>query len=221
MLENRDAPPLPGESTLTVAHRSGRVELSGRREIDKLMARLGTVPRILCWKCRKLTSFELDRCQHCGSPFAGSTGGAYQAGRTASPRTISLTEDGPEPPARNLSEIVEDLQRVREVSTRSHGRKREQETSVNLYQCPSCGRFVSEAATDCVCGVRFAGSTTSVFACPECGSHVPEDVNICPVCSVAFEPARVAGSIAYACPRCGVHVASDAVRCSCGVWFAD
>lgn len=184
------------------------------------------MPRILCWKCRKLTPFELDRCQFCGSAFAGSTGGAYRSGRTAAPHTIEVPRADPEPPRRSLAEIYEDLQRVHDVSAplrrdRPTGPRREKEVSLNLYQCPSCGRFVSEQAEECACGVRFAAEAPSTLACQECGSQVPSYEDGCPVCGVGFDADVGQGSVVYACPRCGAHVASDAVRCSCGVWFED
>lgn len=225
MVEDRDAAPLR-ESGPTAAQRGGRAELGGRREIDKLdkvIAKLGTMPRILCWKCRKLTPFELDRCQHCGSAFAGSTGGAYGSGRTAATlRTIPVPKPAPEPPKRTLSQIFEDLQRVHDVASSSRNdRPREKEVSLHLYQCPSCGRFVSEQATECACGVGFASNAAVTLACPECGSHVPADEEGCPVCGVRFAMDHGADSVVYTCPRCGAHVASDALRCGCGVWFED
>jgi RNA polymerase subunit RPABC4/transcription elongation factor Spt4 len=189
--------------------------------MDKLMAKLGTMPRILCWKCRKLTPFELDRCQHCGAEFAGATGGAYEAGRVSAPHTAPPPKASRGPPKRTLTEIVEDLRGVRDLSASRPGRPREKELSVRLYQCPACGRFVSEQATECVCGVRFAPMSEVTFACPECASRLPSDVDVCPVCGVGFEPSGGSSGYVYACPRCGVHVSSDAVRCSCGVWFED
>lgn len=197
--------------------RSARHELSSRRKIDKLMAKL----RILCWNCHKLTPFELDRCEHCGSAFAGSTGGAFGSGRVAADRTGTAPKAARKPPKRTLAEIVEDLQQVHEVSPSGRGRPREGELSARLYQCPSCGRFVSEQATECVCGVRFAPMSAVTFVCPQCASRVPSEVNACPVCGVGFESSSGSSGYVYACPRCGVHVASDAIRCSCGVWFED
>jgi predicted amidophosphoribosyltransferase len=198
-----------------------RHEMNSRRENDKRPPKQGTMPQILCWNCHKLTPFELDRCQHCGSAFAGSTGGAYGSGGVPASRAPS----GPKParvrPKRTLAEIVEDLQQMEDGPPSVRGRPRERELSVHLYQCPSCGRFVSEQATDCVCGAGFAPISEVTFACPECASHVPSDVDACPVCGAGFESLGGSGGYAYACPRCGVHVASDALRCSCGVWFED
>ncbi len=211
-----------GRVIRAVAHRGARAEPGGRREIDQLLAKTGTMPRILCWKCRKLTPFELDHCQYCGSAFAGSTGGAYGSGRVATSRTLQVPKADPEPPRRTLAQIFEDLQRVHDVSGNTRkGRPRGKQVSLNLYQCPACGRFVSEQARDCVCGVRFAADGPSTRTCPECGSHVPSDTDACPVCSVRFDPGLDSGTIVYVCPRCGSHVTSDAVRCSCGVWFED
>src|SRR6266581_4130417 len=78
--------PLGGHAT--VAQRAEYVGVGGRRDtdMDKVMAKLGPMPRILCWKCRKLTPFELDHCQHCGSAFAAGTGGAYGSGRSVNSR---------------------------------------------------------------------------------------------------------------------------------------
>ncbi len=204
----------------TVA-RSARVDLSSRREIDKPTSKVGAMPQILCWKCRKLTRFELDRCQHCGSAFAGSTGGAYGSGRGATARAISPAKEPPSASKRSLVEIFNDLQHVRDVAASSLGRPREREVSRRLYQCPTCGRFVSEQATECVCGVRFAAVPMVTFTCPECASRIPSEEDACPVCGVDFEPSGAHDDSVYACPRCGAHVASEVLRCSCGAWFED
>ncbi len=110
---------------------------------------------------------------------------------------------------------------MNEFTTSVRGRPREKELSVRLYQCPSCGRFVSEQSTECVCGVGFAPMSAVTFSCPECASRVPSDVDACPVCGRGFGPSGGGSEYVYACPRCGVHVTSDAVRCSCGAWFED
>jgi len=205
----------------TVLQRGSHQDLKAPRDLDKIMSSLGSVPRILCWKCRKLTPFELDRCEHCGSAFAGSTGGVYGSDRKSRPRTTSAPKAASARPKRSLLEIVEDLRHVNDATTSVRGRPREKELSVRLYQCPTCGRFVSEQSTECVCGVRFAAMSSSTLPCPDCGSRVPSDVDACPVCSRGFTPSDGASDYVYACPRCGVHVASDAVRCSCGAWFED
>src|SRR5437879_12634587 len=49
-----------------------------RRDVDSIMKSLGTLPSILCWKCRHLTSFDLDRCQRCGSALPSDAGRAYR-----------------------------------------------------------------------------------------------------------------------------------------------
>ena len=221
MAENRDAPAAQRGRGPTVAQQGARHDLSSRRDIDKLMAKLGTMPRILCWKCRKLTPFELDRCQHCGSAFAGGTGGAYGSRHAAASRTISVPKESPAPPKRTFTEIFEDLQRVHDVSASTRGRPWEKEVSLHDYQCPVCGRSVSEQATECACGVRFATSPDVAFTCPECASHLPNEVDACPVCGVRFGRPGAEDDYVYACPRCGAHIASDAVRCSCGAWFED
>src|SRR3989449_33585 len=142
----------------TVLQRGTRQDLNAPRDLNKLMSSLGSMPRILCWKCRKLTPFELDRCEHCGSAFAGGTGGAYGSDRKSRSRTMSTTKISSTPPKRTLLEIVEDLRHVNDATTSVRGRPREKELSVRLYQCPTCGRFVSEQSTECVCGVGFAPS---------------------------------------------------------------
>ncbi len=166
------------------------------------MAKLGPMPRILCWKCRKLTPFELDHCQHCGSAFAGGTGGAYGSGRSVNSRIGPVARGSSKARGRNLTQVFEDLQRVREIDGPSWGqrkaRPRGKEVFVELYQCPSCGRIVSEEATDCECGVRFAESTTLPFACPECGATVPSGSGGCPVCGVTFGPAGDLDLLVYA-----------------------
>lgn len=204
----------------TVA-RSARVDLGSRREIDKPVSKIDTMPQILCWKCRKLTRFGLERCQHCGSAFAGSTGGAYGSGRVARAHAFSPGEEPPPPSKRSLVEIFDDLQHVRDVAASGLGRPREREVSRRLYQCPTCGRFVSEQATECMCGVRFAPAPLVTFMCPECESRIPSEEDACPVCGVEFEPSSARDDYVYACPRCGAHVASDALRCPCGAWFED
>ena len=205
----------------TVLQQRARQDPNAPRDFDKVISNLRTMPRILCWKCRKLTPFELDRCEHCGSPFAGSTGGVYGSDRRSRPRATSTPKPSSGPRKRTLLEIVEDLRHVNEGTTSVRGRPREKELSVRLYQCPTCGRFVSEQSTECVCGVRFAPMSAVTFSCPECGSRVPSDVGTCPVCARGFGPSGEASDYVYACPRCGVHVTSDAVRCSCGAWFED
>src|SRR2546422_1143209 len=142
----------------TVLQQRARQDMNSPRDFDKLISNLGTMPRILCWKCRKLTPFELDRCEHCGSAFAGGTGGAYGSDRKSRSRTMSTTKISSTPPKRTLLEIVEDLRHVNDATTSVRGRPREKELSVRLYQCPTCGRFVSEQSTECVCGVGFAPS---------------------------------------------------------------
>lgn len=180
----------------------------------------GAVPQILCWNCRKLTSFEVDRCEHCGTAFAGSTGGAYRSGRIP-PDPVSPSARSIEPRPRSFSEIVSDLGRIRDLADPPGRPSPRTEGSLHLYQCPSCSRFVSEAATSCVCGVQFAPPSPVTFECPECGSNVPSAANACPVCRVEFRGTSSQDEYVYACSRCGTHVASDAFRCSCGALFED
>src|SRR5881296_3545288 len=98
----------------TVLQRGTRQDLNAPRDLNKLMSSLGSMPRILCWKCRKLTPFELDRCEHCGSAFAGGTGGVYGSERRSRPRASSAPQQSSAPPRRTLLEIVEDLRHVNE-----------------------------------------------------------------------------------------------------------
>lgn len=213
-------PPVRRGLGATVAQLGTSVDPKSRRQLDRLMKSLATSPQILCWNCRKLTSFEVDRCEHCGSAFAGSTGGAYQSRRIPTdPRSPSARSIEPRP--RSLSEIVADLGGIRDLADSPRGPTPRAEGSLHLYQCPSCGRFVSEAATSCVCGVRFAPPSSVTSECPECGSNVPSAANACPVCRVEFSATSSRDEYVYACPRCGAHVASDAFRCACGVRFED
>lgn len=170
-------------------------------------------PRILCWNCKKLTPFYEDRCEFCGSRFAGSTGGMYA---TPSLPKVSKEDRDLAEARRTLLQLFEDLQRVHDVSSRRHYDPETREESVTLFQCPACGRFVSEEAASCVCGVRFA-SESETFACPECGSRVPSRDELCPVCRTRFGAAG--SSLAYECPRCGAEVSADAARCACGARF--
>jgi len=192
------------------------------RDVDQIMKSLGTLPRILCWNCRQLTSFELDRCQHCGSAFAGGTGGAYRSGRIPKSDSFARAEVGSTGlRPRSLREIVEDLQRVRDLADSPREPPQAEEVSLLLYQCPSCSRFVSQASEDCACGVRFAPASEVTFQCPECGSNVPSGEDWCPVCRVEFRAASRRDHLVYSCPRCGTQVDSDAIRCSCGAWFEE
>lgn len=219
MVEKRDAPAFR-ERGLTVAQRGPHSELGSRREVERLMAKLGAMPRILCWNCRKLTPFEVDRCEHCGSPFAGATGGAYRSGTLPRSRTSPRGPSRPDS-KRSISQIVEDIQHIHEIGGSLTRADTDDEESAPLYQCPSCSRFVSSHATDCVCGVRFAMAPVESFACPECECRVPLDADVCPVCRVGFESGEGSAEGTYACARCGVHVTADAVRCGCGAWFED
>src|SRR5947199_4513770 len=107
---------------LTALQRGVRQDMNAPPENDRLMSNLGSMPRILCWKCRKLTPFELDRCEHCGSAFAGGTGGVYGSDRKSRSRTTSTTRVSSAPPRRTLLEIVEDLHHVNDVTTSVRGR---------------------------------------------------------------------------------------------------
>lgn len=173
-------------------------------------------PGVLCWNCRRLTPFQEDRCQSCGAAFAGSTGGAFATSLIGDRKPPRRRE--PPSPSRTLADLISDLQRVHDVARE---KRKDQEAAAgthDLFQCPSCGRFVSESASGCLCGVRFATSATT-FACPECDSIIPALDDECPVCHVQF--ADDLPRVTYACPRCGSHVSADAAHCACGVWFED
>ncbi len=171
-------------------------------------------PRILCWKCKKLTPFYEDRCEFCGARFAGGTGGVYRNAKTA-PRLPETDDRELAEARRSLLQLFEDLQRVHDVSSRRQYDPERHEETVTLFQCPSCGRFVAEDATDCICGVRFV-QEDSEEACPRCGGHLASGGE-CPTCRrSAHEPVD---EYLYACPLCGAEVAADAVRCVCGARF--
>ena len=184
------------------------------------MAKLGAMPRILCWKCRRLTPFELERCQHCGAAFAGSTGGVYGSATKQAPRSPPGRGASRSSP-RSLKDILEDLERIHDAAPPPQERATDSGDSASLYQCPTCGRFVSERSTQCLCGARFGPGPTEAYLCPECACRVPSDAHACPVCGVGFVVGGARSENVYACPRCGAHVASDAVRCGCGAWFED
>lgn len=214
---------IPLASVPTPKRREMDADRKSRRQMDRLMTSLGAMPQILCWNCRELTSFEVEQCEHCGSAFAGGTGGAYRGGRIPADRSVTASKKSVEPRTRSLSEIVSDLRHIRDLADPPRPPARRKADSLQAYQCPSCGRLVSESATACMCGVRFSSSAGSevTFLCPECGASVPSAADLCPLCRVEFHGAGAAGDYVYACPRCGTHVASDAFRCSCGARFSD
>ena len=193
-------------------HRVSPENVSGVREAMPEAAR---TPRILCWNCKKLTPFHEERCEFCGARFAGGTGGVY---RTARPSVPVVPSDDEELAAarRSLLQLFEDLQRVHDVSSAHRYDPVREEETITLFQCPSCGRFVSEDADTCTCGVRFAPAAP-VSVCPECGASVPGDEALCPACRAA--PEETPTEVAYACPLCGAEVSAEAVRCSCGARF--
>lgn len=215
----------PMQASPNVTQGPARVIRKSKHAPGGLKQAVDSLPRILCWNCRRLTSFELERCEHCDSAFAGSTGGAYGSGYKPSSRSVTSNPVRPIEPqsairSRSLREIVEDLRRVRDLADSPGETLRDDgEVSLLMYQCPSCGRFVSQTAEDCACGVRFAAAEQGTFQCPECGSRVPSDGDGCPVCRVEFRPASLQDHLVYSCPRCGAQVDSEASRCSCGVRF--
>ena len=197
-------PPYPGGEAAVETLRLRRNDTSDIREAIEREER---EPRILCWNCKKLTPYLADRCTSCGARFAGSTGGVYAPTRRtpkpSPPATDELTEA-----RRSLLQLFEDLQRVHDVAPPLERREDDDDASVLLFTCPSCGRFVSEDATSCACGARFAPETS---ACPKCGSPLPGPGASCPACQVE--------EVVYACPLCGAEVDADAMRCSCGARF--
>lgn len=188
----------------------GHEDVSGVREAIRSD---GREPRILCWNCKKLTPLYEDRCTFCGARFAGSTGGAYSS---SSPPKVREEDHELAEARRTLLQLFEDLQRVHDVSSRRRYDPETHEESVTLFQCPSCGRFVSEDAAACICGVTFAAEPET-SACPECGSRVPSADELCPVCRTRLD--GIPADVAYECPRCGSEVDADAVRCACGARF--
>jgi len=188
----------------------GRKEASGVREAFRGDRR---EPRILCWNCKRLTPFQEYRCTNCGAKFAGGTGGVYSTSRPPARPGRSDREEIADA-KRTLLQLFEDLQRVHDVAPRPAPQK-EDEGSLSLFQCPSCGRFVAEEATSCLCGVKFAPLDLD---CPECGSHIPGTAEICPVCHVRLAQDS---DVVYECPRCGAQVDAEATRCACGVRFED
>ena len=167
----------PMQASPNVIQGPARVIRKSKHAPGGLKQAVDSLPRILCWKCRRLTSFELERCEHCGSAFAGSTGGAYGSGYKPGSQSVTSNPIRPIEPqsairSRTLREIVEDLRRVRDLADSPGETLRDDgEVSLLLYQCPSCGRFVSQAAEECACGVRFAAAEQVTFQCPECGTR--------------------------------------------------
>lgn len=210
IITNRDSAALPAGVGPMEVTRLNREDVGGVRDATREDAR---APRILCWNCKKLTPFQEERCTHCGARFAGSTGGMYAKSRTVSPRVPPAPANDAElvEARRSLLQLFEDLQRVHDVSAAHRYDSARDEETITLFQCPSCGRFVSEDAAECACGVRFAPEAGA--PCPRCGTSLAAGSGTCPVCARAEQ-------IAYACPVCGVEVSEDAVQCSCGARFA-
>lgn len=175
-------------------------------------------PRILCWNCKQLTPYHEERCEHCGARFAGGTGGAYSQVRTVTARVPEAPSDDDDlvEARRSLLQLFEDLQRVHDISSTWRYQPGREEERILLFQCPSCGRFVAEDATDCVCGVRFVEASSDSI-CPACGSLVPAGSGTCPACARQHQEAQT--EVTYACPLCGAEVSADAVRCACGARF--
>src|SRR5207244_11701978 len=130
----------------TMFRQSSRGPKNPRRDVDQITKSLGTLPHILCWNCRQLTSFELDRCQNCGTAFAGDTGGAYRSGRIPKSDSFARAEVGSGLRPRSLRDIVEDLQRVRDLADSPRERPQAAEASLLLYQCQPFSRFLSRPA---------------------------------------------------------------------------
>lgn len=183
--------------------------------VRQALSRNARSPRILCWKCKRLTPFSDDVCEFCGARFAGSTGGAYGGSKKGVP-PVPAPDRELAASRRTLHQLIDDLQRVHDVSSSVHHEPVRGEETITLFQCPSCGRFVAQEATECACGVRFASSSDDSL-CPECGAHISGGHSRCPVCHA--RPGDAASEIAYACPLCGAEVSADAVRCACGARF--
>jgi len=204
---------LKGESPMEV-HRMSREDAGGVREAVTGGTR---APRILCWNCKKLTPFHEERCESCGARFAGSTGGVYATRRitVASVPSVPAEDEELVEARRSLLQLFEDLQRVHDVSSARHYDPVRDAETITLFQCPSCGRFVSQEAADCICGVRFE-SEDSQAACAECGAPLVSPGAACPACE-----GRLREEVLYACPLCGAEVSAEAVRCACGARFEE
>jgi predicted RNA-binding Zn-ribbon protein involved in translation (DUF1610 family) len=196
-------------------HQMSGEDVSGVREDVPAEER---TPRILCWKCKKLTPFHEERCEFCGARFAGSTGGVYSTHRVVAASVPAIPSDDEElvEARRSLLQLFEDLQRVHDVSSAHHYDPYKDEETITLFQCPSCGRFVAEDAAECACGVRFV-SESSASVCPSCGTPLATAGDACPICREESHPD--VPDVLYACPLCGAEVSADAVRCSCGARF--
>ncbi len=189
-------------------------------------------PGILCWNCRNLTPFPAETCKWCGAAFAGSHGGAYaDALPERSMRVHVSTPAGPaRPGARVLQRMIRRLERKEStVDSGLKGRgvvpsaslaakdRRASRKSVDLLECPVCGRTSLPDAGRCRCGAVF-GDEATTFNCNECGSVLPIEATHCFVCGVSF----AAGvTYAYACPLCGTFVSATASACRCGAQFVD
>lgn len=195
-------------------HRLSREDATGIRQA---VAGVEKTPRILCWNCKKLTPFHEEHCEFCGARFAGSTGGVYGSRRVTFASVPSVPSDDEElvEARRSLLQLFEDLQRVHDVSPARHYDPVRDAETITLFQCPACGRFVSEAAMDCVCGARFAAEAP-LSACTNCGAPLERPGAVCPSCA-----GRLHEEVSYACPLCGAEVTADAVRCACGARFEE
>lgn len=192
-----------------------RLREEGGDGVQQALSKNARSPRILCWKCKRLTPFSEDRCEFCGARFAGGTGGVYRTSKASVP-TVPTSDRELTAARRSLLQLFDDLQRVHDVSSSVHYDPVRGEETITLFQCPSCGRFVAQDATECACGVRFAPSRDE-SVCPGCGAHLAGGHGPCPVCHA--RPGEAASEIAYACPLCGAEVSADAVRCTCGARF--
>ena len=196
-------------------HGLHRGDEPGTHEMSSSASR---TPRILCWNCKKLTPFHEERCDNCGARFAGSTGGVYSTRRITVASVPSVPSDDEELAAarRSLLQLFEDLQRVHDVSSERHYDPVRDTETITLFQCPSCGRFVSQEAEQCACGVRFVAEP-NVSVCSECGTPLAAPGAACPSCRAAEREAP--SDVLYACPLCGAEVTAEAVRCACGARF--
>lgn len=62
----------------------------------------------------------------------------------------------------------------------------EEDIYEEVLQCPLCGAYVNEDATECQCGAQF-DTEMEIYTCPECSAEVDPDASRCPGCGLIFE----------------------------------
>ena len=62
---------------------------------------------------------------------------------------------------------------------------------MSLFDCPVCGRKVSDQASACpICGYQVVRKQTNTAPCVECGAAVPTSSSICQSCGYPINSAR-------------------------------